>query len=175
MSARRPVPRAPVLAVPRSPEAKILGRSGFVRMVDRLQKQGLVVVFTNGCFDLLHAGHIRYLYHARSLGDVLAVGINSDKSARAIKGPERPIIPLQDRLYQLAALECVDIVCSFHEPSVLPLIRQTRPDILVKGGDYGTTGIVGWEFVSSYGGQVIPLSFSDGVSTTAIIEKIRAR
>ncbi|PIT99359.1 MAG: D-glycero-beta-D-manno-heptose 1-phosphate adenylyltransferase [Bdellovibrionales bacterium CG10_big_fil_rev_8_21_14_0_10_45_34] len=137
------------------------------REPDRLAK----VVFTNGCFDLLHVGHVRYLKQARSLGDILVVGVNTDSSVKRLKGPSRPIQNENDRAEILSSLECVDLVCLFTEETPIELIKKVRPDILVKGGDWAPEKIVGYDFVHSYGGIVKSLSFIDGRSTTRIIEK----
>lgn len=132
------------------------------------------VVFTNGCFDVLHVGHLRYLQAARALGEVLVVGINSDDSVRRLKGPERPIVPEDDRRELLLGLKPVDYVCTFSDDTPLALIQQVQPDILVKGGDWPIEKIVGSDFVQSYGGDVRSLAFYEGFSTTNIIERIRA-
>lgn len=129
------------------------------------------IVFTNGCFDLLHVGHIRYLQEAKRLGDLLVVGINTDESVRKLKGPTRPVQNENDRAEILAALAAVDYVVHFSEETPLELIKQVKPDILVKGGDWKPDQIVGSDFVLSRGGQVKSLQFVEGRSTTAIIEK----
>jgi rfaE bifunctional protein nucleotidyltransferase chain/domain len=131
------------------------------------------VVFTNGCFDILHVGHVQYLTEARSLGDKLVVGLNSDASVQRLKGSERPVIPQEERRAVLLALRCVDEVHIFDEDTPLKLIQSIRPDVLVKGGDWAVEAIVGNEFVRSYGGEVRSLPFIAGRSTTAIIDKIR--
>lgn len=140
------------------------------QIILELKKAG-PLVFTNGCFDLLHVGHIRYLQEARKLGKNLIVGINSDESVRTLKGPTRPIQSEKDRAEILAALECVSITVIFHEDTPAKLIEKVRPDILVKGGDWSLDQIVGGAFVKSYGGQVLSLQFIEGKSTTRIIEK----
>ncbi len=132
------------------------------------------IVFTNGCFDLLHVGHIRYLESARQLGDCLLVGLNSDSSVRELKGPGRPILPEAERRELLLALRSVDFVQTFSEDTPLALIQQVRPNILVKGGDWPTDQIVGADFVRSYGGTVSCLLFVEGRSTTSIISRIRS-
>ncbi len=129
------------------------------------------IVFTNGCFDLLHVGHIRYLQQAKSLGNFLFVGVNSDASVRNLKGPTRPIQTENDRAEILAALGCVDATCLFTEETPLSLIKQVRPDLLVKGGDWKKEQIVGSDFVSTYGGETKSLQFIDGKSTTSLILK----
>lgn len=133
--------------------------------------QGKKIVFTNGCFDLLHVGHVRYLQEAKALGDVLVVGVNSDDSVKRLKGPTRPVQNEADRAEILAALGAVDLTVVFQEDTPEKLIHCVRPDILVKGGDWKIDQIVGAPFVMSYGGQVLSLQFIDGRSTTKIIEK----
>ncbi|MEI6631712.1 MAG: D-glycero-beta-D-manno-heptose 1-phosphate adenylyltransferase [bacterium] len=138
----------------------------------QLKKRGERIVFTNGCFDLLHFGHVSYLREAKKRGDVLVVGVNSDTSVRRIKGKNRPIIDEKNRLSVIAALESVDYVVLFSEDTPLNLIKALRPDILVKGADWDKKDIVGADFVSSYGGEVIVIKLSKGYSTTKIIRKI---
>ena len=135
-------------------------------------RQGQKVVFTNGCFDILHIGHIKYLQEARSQGDLLVVGIDTDASVRGLKGPTRPIQNEKDRSEILAALSCVDYVCLFDEGDPRPLIKEVRPDVLVKGGDWEIDQILGSEFVMSYGGEVKSLQFIKGRSTTNIVDRI---
>ena len=134
---------------------------------------GESIVFTNGCFDILYAGHVGYLAQARAQGDRLVLAINSDESVSRLKGPGRPINPVERRMAVLSGLEAVDWVLYFDEDTPERLLEQVRPDVLVKGGDYGIDGVVGGEFVSSYGGEVKVLSFLDDCSTTAIVEKIQ--
>lgn len=142
--------------------------------LDRARDSGAKrVVFTNGCFDILHVGHVRYLKEARELGDLLVIGLNTDASVRRLKGPTRPVQNESARAEILAALACVDFVALFDEETPEQLIQRVRPDVLVKGGDYSIATIVGAPFVQSYGGQVKVLRFSDGFSTTSIIEKLR--
>jgi len=131
------------------------------------------VVFTNGCFDLLHPGHIETLEQARSLGDTLIVGVNSDRSVRAMKGAGRPILPERERAEILAALECVDGVVIFDEPTPRETIAALLPDVLVKGGDWASDQIVGREEVVAAGGRVVSVPVVSGYSTTAMLEKIR--
>jgi D-beta-D-heptose 7-phosphate kinase/D-beta-D-heptose 1-phosphate adenosyltransferase len=133
------------------------------------------VVFTNGCFDLLHVGHIRSLQKARSQGDCLVVGINSDSSVRRIKGPGRPIVPQKERAEVLAALACVDWVTIFPEPDPLALISLLVPDVLVKGADWKEGEIVGTDVVTAAGGKVVRINLKLGLSTTRLIEKILTR
>jgi rfaE bifunctional protein nucleotidyltransferase chain/domain len=132
------------------------------------------IVFTNGCFDVLHRGHIEYLEFCRVRGDVVVVGLNSDRSIRALKGPDRPVNNEQDRAAVLSGLETVDFITLFDDPSVLDLVKKVRPDVLVKGGDYGKEGVVGWEFVESYGGKVVVAPLVKDKSSTDTIERIRA-
>ncbi|MBK9324007.1 MAG: D-glycero-beta-D-manno-heptose 1-phosphate adenylyltransferase [Bdellovibrionaceae bacterium] len=138
----------------------------------RLQKRK--VVFTNGCFDLLHVGHVRYLQEARKLGDLLVVGVNSDASTKRLKGPTRPVQIEGDRAEILAALGCVDFVVVFEDDTPLNLIKIVKPDILVKGGDWKIDQIVGADFVLSQGGTVLSLQFIDGKSTTNLIKKAQS-
>jgi D-beta-D-heptose 7-phosphate kinase/D-beta-D-heptose 1-phosphate adenosyltransferase len=135
---------------------------------------GLSIVFTNGCFDLIHTGHIRYLKQASELGDLLVVGVNTDESVRRLKGENRPVMNLADRLEVLLALRWVDAVIPFSEPTPVELIRQVRPHILVKGGDWPLEKIAGRDIVESYGGQTVSLSFHEGASTTDIVNRIRS-
>jgi D-beta-D-heptose 7-phosphate kinase/D-beta-D-heptose 1-phosphate adenosyltransferase len=131
------------------------------------------VVFTNGCFDLIHAGHVRYLAAARSLGGALVVGLNGDASVRRLKGPSRPIIPENERAEILAAFECVDVVTVFDEETPLKLIEALTPDVLVKGGDWPLEAIIGREHVLSHGGRVLSLPLLEGRSTSSVISRIR--
>ena len=135
------------------------------------RNQNKKIVFTNGCFDLLHVGHIRYLQQARAQGDILIVGVNSDASVQKLKGPTRPIQNENDRAEILAALESVDHTVIFNEETPLELIKKVKPNILVKGGDWKPEQIVGSEFVISLGGEVKSLQFVEGRSTTSIIQK----
>jgi D-glycero-beta-D-manno-heptose 1-phosphate adenylyltransferase len=135
-------------------------------------RQNKKVIFTNGCFDLLHVGHVRYLKEAKSLGQILVLGLNSDASVRKLKGENRPLQNEQDRSEILAALECVDYVVIFSEDTPERLIQSVRPDVLVKGGDWKVENIVGGSFVQSYGGAVKSLPFVQGRSTSKIVEKI---
>lgn len=132
------------------------------------------VVFTNGCFDLLHVGHIRYLQAAKALGTHLVVGVNTDRSVQVLKGPTRPIQKQDDRAEILAALGCVDFTILFDEETPETLIRLIKPQVLVKGGDWKVEQIVGGAFVQSYGGEVHSLQFHDGHSTTKLIEKSKS-
>lgn len=130
-------------------------------------------VFTNGCFDILHSGHVQYLNEARALGDKLIVGLNSDLSVKRLKGEERPINTEDDRKFVLENLKAVDEVVIFGEDTPLELIELIKPDVLVKGGDWPIEKIVGHDFVTSSGGEVISLSFKDGYSTTSVLEQIK--
>ena len=132
------------------------------------------VVFTNGCFDILHRGHVAYLNEARKLGDALIVGLNSDASVKRLKGPERPINSENDRRFVMSNLKCVDAVEIFTEDTPLELIKLVRPMILVKGGDWSVDQIVGGREVIGWGGEVLSLHFVDGYSTTSVIKKIQA-
>ncbi|HJV65061.1 MAG TPA: bifunctional D-glycero-beta-D-manno-heptose-7-phosphate kinase/D-glycero-beta-D-manno-heptose 1-phosphate adenylyltransferase HldE [Geomonas sp.] len=136
--------------------------------------RGKKVVFTNGCFDLLHVGHVKYLQKARQLGDLLVVGLNSDSSVRRLKGDKRPLIEQSERAHILAALDCIDFVVIFDEDTPLKVIEAVRPDVLVKGGDYSLDGVVGREVVEANGGRVELVQFVDGRSTSRIIDKILA-
>ncbi len=138
-----------------------------------LQRQGKHVVFTNGVFDLLHPGHVRYLQHARTLGDALIVGVNSDRSVRANKGPSRPITPEAERAELLAALACVDAVAIFDEDTPADIIKRIQPDVLVKGADWAADAIVGRDTVEARGGKVVRVDIEPGWSTSAIIDKVR--
>jgi D-beta-D-heptose 7-phosphate kinase/D-beta-D-heptose 1-phosphate adenosyltransferase len=140
----------------------------------RLQSSGKKVVFTNGCFDLLHPGHLDLLTRARALGDALIVAINSDTSVKRLKGPNRPVFPEHERAEILAALNMVDYVCAFDEDTPLEAILEIRPDVLVKGADW-TDNIVGSREVEGWGGKVIALPLVEGQSTTGIIERVLHR
>ena len=143
-------------------------------LIARLRPARKTVVFTNGVFDLLHPGHLRYLQHARRLGDALIVGINSDRSVRANKGPDRPITPERERAEILAALTCVDAVVIFDEETPHAVIARLQPDVLVKGSDWAADAIVGRDIVEARGGKVVRVPIEPGYSTTAIMEKIRS-
>lgn len=141
---------------------------------EQLRAAGQTVVFTNGCFDLLHPGHVRYLQQARALGDVLIVALNSDHAVQALKGKTRPILKEHERAEVMAALGCVDYVLIFDDISPQATIAALLPDILVKGGDWGVEQIIGAEEVTAAGGQVMSLSFIEGVSTSEVIARILA-
>lgn len=151
----------------------ILNREELLRVREGLRAEGRRLVFTNGCFDILHVGHVRYLSEARRLGDALLVAINSDASVRALKGAGRPVLNESERAEILAALSSVDLVTVFEEESPRALISQVLPDVLVKGGDYRLDEIHGREEVERAGGRVLSLPFVEGASTTGIIERIR--
>jgi D-beta-D-heptose 7-phosphate kinase/D-beta-D-heptose 1-phosphate adenosyltransferase len=138
-----------------------------------LKKENIKVVFTNGCFDILHIGHVKYLQAARELGDILIVGLNSDASVTQLKGPSRPINSFIDRATVLSSLRFVDEVVEFNEPTPLNLIKKLKPDVLVKGGDYQKEDIIGYDFVTSYGGIVVTEALIPGKSTSIIIEKVQ--
>lgn len=132
------------------------------------------IVFTNGCFDILHPGHVDLLQRARALGDALVLGLNSDGSVRSLgKGEDRPINSQEERAFVLAALECVDFIILFHDSTPLELIKAVRPQVLVKGGDWAVENIVGRDVVEKNGGKVVSLPLIEGYSTTALVEKIR--
>ena len=144
-------------------------------LIEAEKARGKKIVFTNGCFDLLHAGHVKYLQKARALGDLLILGLNSDASVRRLKGEKRPLIGEDERGHILAALDCIDYVVIFEEDTPLELISALKPHILAKGGDYTPEGVVGKDLVESYGGRVELVSFVDGKSTTNIIERVLER
>jgi D-beta-D-heptose 7-phosphate kinase/D-beta-D-heptose 1-phosphate adenosyltransferase len=156
----------------RGEKAKVRSVDSLTRELARCREQKQTIVFTNGCFDVLHRGHVEYLRFCKSLGDIVVIGLNSDSSVRTIKGPQRPINTQDDRAALLAALEAVDYVTIFDEPTPLRLIEQVRPDILVKGEDWADKGIVGREFVEARGGKVVLASLVEGKSTTETIEKL---
>ncbi len=142
--------------------------------VSNLRKQGSIkIAFTNGCFDILHRGHVEYLEKAKEKADILIVGLNSDNSVRLLKGEGRPYVSEGDRAFILSRLEAVDIVCIFNEDTPLELIKKTQPDVLIKGGDYTVDNIVGREIVESSGGKVLTIPLVTGRSTTSIINKIK--
>ena len=160
-------------SLPHNIEQKIVSRDFFVENALKLHQRK--IVFTNGCFDVLHFGHVHYLLQAKALGDILVVGLNSDNSVRRLKGPSRPINGEQERAYVLAALACVDYVVVFGEDTPKELIETVRPDVLVKGGDYALDQIVGADFVTRNGGTVTTLPFVEGFSSTRIIEQLNTK
>jgi D-beta-D-heptose 7-phosphate kinase/D-beta-D-heptose 1-phosphate adenosyltransferase len=151
---------------------KIVELEPLVKLVNERRKDGRTIVFTNGCFDILHVGHTSFLQQARQRGDLLIVGLNSDSSARRLKGPDRPIIPMKERAAILSSLVGVDYITVFEENTPIHLIQALKPDILVKGDDYKKEEVVGKEIVESYGGRVELIPFVKGVSTTSIIDRI---
>ena len=155
------------------PDHKMITRERAIQIRNRLKDIGAKVVFTNGCFDLIHRGHVTYLQKASTHGEVLFLGLNTDESVRRLKGPDRPILPLEDRAGVLAALECIDYIIPFAEDTPKNLIAALLPDVLIKGGDYQPEEIVGREEVESHGGIVTTIPLIEGQSTTSIIEKIR--
>ena len=156
-------------------KAKILSIQEMLAERARLRSQGARLVFTNGVFDLLHVGHVRYLAQARALGDALVIAINSDRSVRELKGPERPVFDQAERAEILAALRQVDYVVVFDDVSPRSLISALLPDVLVKGGDYQLDQIHGREEVEAAGGRVLSLPFVDGASTSRLIERMKGR
>jgi D-beta-D-heptose 7-phosphate kinase/D-beta-D-heptose 1-phosphate adenosyltransferase len=155
--------------------APILTRREAESFVAEARRGASVVVFTNGVFDLLHPGHLRYLQKARGLGDVLIVGVNSDRSVRSYKGSSRPITPERERAEILAALACVSAVVVFDEDTPYTLIARLEPDVIVKGADWAEEAMVGRDIVEARGGRVVRVPFEAGYSTTSIIEKARSR
>jgi len=154
---------------------KIKTLEEIIRLRARYRETGRKLVFTNGCFDILHIGHARYLNHARSLGDVLVVGVNSDRSVSQIKGQARPVVPELERAEVLAALACVDLIFIFDDPTPKRVIDAIIPDVLVKGADWDVTEIVGRDTVEKAGGVVLNIPLVEGSSTTEIILKVLER
>ena len=154
---------------------KIKERKDLTRIIKNLKTRGKRIIFTNGCFDLLHVGHVRYLEEAKALGDVLVIGVNSDSSCRKIKGPGRPILPVEERVEILSGLGCVDYVAVFDELDPLKLITSLQPNVLAKGGDWTKEQIAGGEVVEKSGGEVIIIPLVQGVSTSNLIETILKR
>ena len=152
--------------------SKIVKVKELINRIDPFRRSGKQVVFTNGCFDIMHAGHVRYLSAARSEGGILIVGINSDKSVKSIKGKNRPIMPQDQRAEVLAGLWCVDYIVFFDEPDPLKLIQAIKPDVLVKGEDWAEDKIIGADFVKADGGKVARIAVVPDISTSMIIEKI---
>jgi D-beta-D-heptose 7-phosphate kinase/D-beta-D-heptose 1-phosphate adenosyltransferase len=160
--------------IARIASSMVMTRDDAAAFAANLRARGGTVVFTNGVFDLLHPGHVRYLQQARSLGDALIVGLNSDESVRRNKGPERPITPQSERAELLAALDCVDAVVVFPEETPAGIIRAVLPDVLVKGADWPADQIVGRDTVEAAGGRVVLVPVEEGYSTTSIVNRIRA-
>ena len=161
----------------RSPEPKASGPFSFeaaLALVERLRAEGRTIVFTNGVFDLVHPGHVRYLQAARGLGDALVVGVNSDRSVRANKGPSRPLNPEAERAEVLAALQCVDCAVVFDQETPHALIARLQPDVLVKGADWAEDNIVGRDVVEARGGRVVRMPIEPGFSTTELIRRASA-
>ena len=154
---------------------KIFNQKELSAFCRQAKKEKKVIVFTNGVFDLLHRGHIEYLTEAKKIGDLLIVGLNSDRSVRRIKGDKKPLQPEADRAYILSGFVCVDAVCLFDEDTPQKLIDLVLPDVLVKGGDYQSDEIVGRETVENHGGKVVTIPFTEGKSTTRLIELILER
>lgn len=152
----------------------ILSRDELAAYVAQRRAEGCRIVFTNGCFDILHRGHVEYLAAAKRYGDVLIVGLNSDSSVRRLKGPQRPIVPQEDRAIILDALKAVDVVTIFDEDTPLELIRLVQPDVLVKGGDYTEDAVVGADVVRARGGQVVIVPLVANRSTSALVAQIQA-
>jgi D-beta-D-heptose 7-phosphate kinase/D-beta-D-heptose 1-phosphate adenosyltransferase len=151
---------------------KVLSRESLKEKLEQHQREGRKIVFTNGCFDILHVGHVRYLQEAKKLGQVLVLGLNSDASVRGLKGEKRPLVPQEERAEVLAALEAVDYITIFDEPTPLELIRCLKPDFLVKGGDWSEDAIVGGDLVKGWGGRVVVAPLIEGRSTTNVVERI---
>jgi rfaE bifunctional protein nucleotidyltransferase chain/domain len=153
-------------------QSKILKLEDLMITLKNLRKSGKRIVFTNGCFDILHVGHVRYLTEARAKGDVLVLGLNSDASVKSIKSDSRPVVNQNQRAEVLAGLACVDYITIFDEPDPLALIQAIKPDILVKGADWEETKIIGTDVVKSYGGEVVRIKLVPDISTSGIIRKI---
>jgi D-beta-D-heptose 7-phosphate kinase/D-beta-D-heptose 1-phosphate adenosyltransferase len=151
---------------------KMMDLETLKKNIDILRENGKIIAFTNGCFDILHVGHVRYLKEAKSTADVLVLGLNSDASVREIKGEKRPLVGEDERAEVLAALECVDFITIFSEPTPLALINLIKPDILIKGGDWPEEKIVGRDEVRKWGGRVVVIAEVKGKSTTNIVDKI---
>jgi len=152
---------------------KILGRKLLKERLDNLRKEGKKIAFTNGCFDILHVGHVRYLREAKKTADVLVLALNSDSSVRSIKGEKRPLVSEEERAEILAALEFIDFVTIFEELTPLELITYLKPDVLIKGGDWAEDKVVGRDDVKKWGGRVILIPEVKGKSTTNVVEKIK--
>lgn len=146
-----------------------------VSIVDKLKQEGKRIVFTNGCFDIIHLGHVTYLKKAREYGDILIVGLNSDESVKGIKGDKRPVVPQGERAEVLSSIRYVDFVVIFNEPDPYKTIEAIKPDVLVKGGDWAIENIIGRDIVESSGGTVCNIPYIEGSSSTNIIEEILKR
>ncbi len=154
--------------------SKLLSLKALQKQIQKDRKAGHKVVFTNGCFDILHVGHVRYLRKAAELGDRLVVALNTDASVHRLKGPERPLNLQEERAEVLAGLSCISYLVFFGEDTPEKTICALKPDVLVKGGDWKKKQIVGWEFVESYGGRVRTIPYVAGRSTTGLIDKIKS-
>ena len=152
---------------------KILNKEGLAKWLDDCRKNGKKIVFSNGCFDILHRGHVEYLSKAAAFGDVMVIGLNTDASVRRLKGPSRPVNDEKARAFVLAGLECVTAVVFFDEDTPYNLIKTVQPDVLVKGSDYKPEDIVGYDIVTAKGGKVVTVDLVEGFSTTRIINKIK--
>lgn len=152
--------------------SKVITLKKLIPELDKLRRKRKKIVFTNGCFDIIHAGHVRYLRKAKSHGDILVVGLNSDSSIRAIKGEKRPIVPQNERAEVMEALEFVDYIVIFSDPTPVKLIEAIKPDILAKGADWAAKDIVGGDIVKANGGKIRRITLVKGKSTTNIIRKI---
>ena len=152
---------------------KILDKIGLEKWLDDCRKNGKKIVFSNGCFDILHRGHVEYLSKAAAFGDVMVIGLNTDASVRRLKGPSRPVNDEKARAFVLAGLECVTAVVFFDEDTPYNLIKTVQPDVLVKGSDYKPENIVGYDIVMAKGGKVETIDLVEGFSTTGIINKIK--
>lgn len=152
----------------------ILEIDDFIEIREKLRSEGKKLVFTNGCFDIIHRGHVEYLNQAKSLGDILIVGVNSDRSVRGLKGDDRPVNTEKDRAFIIDNLKSVDFVVIFDEDTPINIIKKIIPEFLVKGGDWKEEDIVGWDVVKQNGGKVMSLQFIDNYSTTNIINKMRS-
>ena len=151
---------------------KVKTQDELIPILDALRKKGKRIVFTNGCFDILHVGHVRYIKEAKGYGDILVVAVNSDTSVKSIKGDKRPIVSQSERAEVLSALETVDYVTMFDEETPYNIIKKLQPDVLIKGGDWTIEKIVGRDIVEARGGKVIAIPFIEGASTTGIVERI---
>ena len=143
------------------------------KIITGLKKQSKKIAFTNGCFDILHRGHVEYLEKAKNYADILVLGLNTDNSVRRLKGELRPYVNEDDRAYVLSRMEAVDVVCLFDEDTPLELLKKVKPDFLIKGGDYKLDQIIGRDLVESQGGQVLTIPFIEGKSSTSIIDQIK--
>ena len=152
---------------------KILDKEGLEKWLEDCRKNGKKIVFSNGCFDILHRGHVEYLSKAAAYGDVMIIGLNTDASVRRLKGPSRPVNDEKARAFVLAGLECVTAVVLFDEDTPYKLIKTVQPDVLVKGSDYKPEDIVGYDIVTAKGGKVVTVDLVEGFSTTGIINKIK--